>query len=337
LNVFGFRDRFSALRRALCASQPTPTILMYHRVAEPPYDPWGLAVAPHHFSDQLRALARTRNVISMDQLAARLARRALRGNEVAITFDDGYADNLAVAKPLLTRAGAPATIFVTTDFLGSGVEFWWDELAHLCLGGTAAVDAEVELGGKMQRLTLMARNAAARSAWCHPAPPTTEREKLYLALWRALQRLEDSERSACMQRLRAALGAAPMASANLPMRREDLPRLIAGGLITVGGHTRRHPTLTALSRAQKLDEIEGCRRELEGLTSAPISGFAYPFGDRDDEAKALTRTAGYSWAVCTHSAPIDRGHFDLFDLPRIAVPNVSGEELTRRLAGLEAA
>jgi peptidoglycan/xylan/chitin deacetylase (PgdA/CDA1 family) len=307
---------------------------MYHRIAEPPYDPWGLSVAPRLFSEQLRELSRKRTLLSMDQLAARLRRRALRGNEVAITFDDGYVDNLAVAKPLLTNAGAPATVFVTTGLLGSDTEFWWDELAHLCLGGVKTVAAVVELGGCKYQVELSARLTPSHSNWFYKAPPQTERERLYLELWQALQRLDDTERAAGMQCLRDVLGPPPVQGGNLPMQREDLRRLVAGGLITVGGHACTHPALTLLPKPEKRAEIEGCRRELEQLTGGPISGFAYPFGDRDDEAKDMTRAAGYSWAVCTHAAAIDRGQFDLFDLPRMQVMNWTGSELLRKLDGL---
>ena len=334
--MFGLWGRVSAVRHRIGRlwRGPRPTILMYHRIAEPPYDPWGLAVAPGRFSEQLRELSRTRNLLSMDQLAARLRRRALDGNEVAITFDDGYADNLAVAKPLLAKAGAPATVFVTTGLLGSGAQFWWDELAHLCFGVVKAVASEVELGGRKYQLELSARLTPAHSNWFYKTPPKTAREKLYLELWQALQRLDETERAVCMQRLRAALGPAPAEAGNLPMQREDLRRLVTGGLITVGGHARTHPALTALPKEQKRDEIERCRRELEQLTGGVISGFAYPFGDRDDEAKELTRAAGYTWAVCTHAAPVDGGQFDLFDLPRMQVLNWTGAELLGALDGL---
>ncbi|HTU61312.1 MAG TPA: polysaccharide deacetylase family protein, partial [Polyangiales bacterium] len=173
-----------------------------------------------------------------------------------------------------------------------------------------------------------------RSSWFYTQPPQTERERLYLQLWQILQRLEESERAEGMQRLRAELGPIPSDSGSLPLQREDLRQLVAGGLITVGGHACTHPKLTTLPAAQKREEIERCRSVLSQLTGEAITGFAYPFGDRDEEAKSFTQAAGYSWAVCTHSAPLDRRTSDLFDLPRMQVMNWDGNELLSELNGL---
>jgi peptidoglycan/xylan/chitin deacetylase (PgdA/CDA1 family) len=57
----------------------------------------------------------------------------LHALEVVVTFDDGYADNLHHAKPLLERYGIPATVFVTSDYIGQEHEFWGDKLERLLL------------------------------------------------------------------------------------------------------------------------------------------------------------------------------------------------------------
>jgi peptidoglycan/xylan/chitin deacetylase (PgdA/CDA1 family) len=314
--------------------KPAPTILMYHRIAELPYDPWGLAVSPANFADQLQSLTRSRRLIDMDRLVAGLRGGGLTGREIAITFDDGYRDNLTSAKPILEQAEAPATVFITMDRLGAAREFWWDELAHMCLGGTAAVDAEFEIAGQRQHVSLPARAAAVSSDWFWSDPPTDDREQTYLALWNALRRLDDGTREAAMQRLAEHFGEPPAQKANLPMRREEVGALVAGGLIRVGGHSQAHLPLTTLSADAKRHQIEQCKRELEELTGGSVSGFAYPFGDRDDEARALTKEAGYNWAVSTHRAAINRHDCDLFDLPRLQAMNWTGSELIRRLTDL---
>ena len=137
-----------------------------------------------------------------------------------------------------------------------------------------------------------------------------------------------------MQTLREQFGQLVDQAANLPMRREDVGTLVSGGLIRVGGHSQAHLPLTTLSADAKRHQIGQCKRELEELTQGSVSGFAYPFGDRDDEAKALTKEAGYCWAVSTDSAAVDTEDCDLFDLPRLQAMNWTGGELMRRLADL---
>src|SRR5262249_46329354 len=62
-----------------------------------------------------------------------LDRGDLPADAVAITCDDGYANNLLIAKPVLDRFAVPATIFLATGSLGAD-EFWWDHLESIVCG-----------------------------------------------------------------------------------------------------------------------------------------------------------------------------------------------------------
>src|SRR4051794_18585312 len=113
--------------------RPRPVILMYHRVAHVRLDPWSIAVDPRNFEEQMEFVKRHRSAMSMDEFVQRLSAGALPENAVAITLDDGYRDNLINAKPVLTRYGLPACLFLTTGYVDSGEPFWWDELAAMIL------------------------------------------------------------------------------------------------------------------------------------------------------------------------------------------------------------
>jgi peptidoglycan/xylan/chitin deacetylase (PgdA/CDA1 family) len=101
------------LRRCI-SHQSSPVILMYHRVAEPLCDPWGLAVSPIHFEQQMRVLRAHRTPLPMSEFVQRLCLGTLPDRAVGITFDDGYIDNLLNAKSILRRYEIPATFFLVT-------------------------------------------------------------------------------------------------------------------------------------------------------------------------------------------------------------------------------
>ena len=102
-------------------------ILIYHRVAEDPVDPWRLCVSPANFARQMEVLRKKGfNTVHVSDLADAVRARRLSRKTVAVSFDDGYRDNFEQAAPVLERLGLPATFFVVTDWMGTDVVPWWD-------------------------------------------------------------------------------------------------------------------------------------------------------------------------------------------------------------------
>lgn len=99
-------------------------ILCYHSVHADWQSP--LAVAPDDFDRQCEWLRRHRTVVDLDT-AVRLASRSgrLPRRTVALTFDDGFADNLETALPILRRHGLPAAMFIVADTLTGGHPVDW--------------------------------------------------------------------------------------------------------------------------------------------------------------------------------------------------------------------
>ncbi len=113
---------------------------MYHSVADVISDPWGLSVTPAHFAEHLEVLRAHGRALPLDQFSFGLENGHLPHDATIVTFDDGYADNLHNALPLLERFEIPATFFIATGYLGGQREFWWDELARVVFEGTVASD-----------------------------------------------------------------------------------------------------------------------------------------------------------------------------------------------------
>lgn len=114
-------------------------VLVYHRVAETRDDPYGQAVRPETFARHLEALAREHPVVPLSEL---VGRRRFEDGTVAVTFDDGYEDNLSQALPIAAKI--PITVFVTVDAVLDDGRFWWDEIAGMEPGLRAKLHARLK-------------------------------------------------------------------------------------------------------------------------------------------------------------------------------------------------
>ena len=143
-------------------------VLMYHSISAPPGP---LVVSPDAFSRQQDRLARDYNVIRLDELAVSVRDGVpLPPRAVLLTFDDGYRDNLEIAKPILDSYGHSATIFVSTDLIGAATSprygsrslamLSWDELRALATSFTVGSQ------GRTHRvLTKIPLSEAERELW----------------------------------------------------------------------------------------------------------------------------------------------------------------------------
>lgn len=109
------------------------SILMYHRVAEVSHELPNsiLGVAPEQFEAQMRHIASNCNPLSLRAAIDGLVNGCLPANAVAVTFDDGFKDNLTAALPILEKYKIPATIFISTKFIDGTLAPWWDKEAPM--------------------------------------------------------------------------------------------------------------------------------------------------------------------------------------------------------------
>lgn len=317
-------------------------ILIYHRVTEMASDPWMLSVSPHNFAEQLEVIRKHELPISLRGLNAALGERRLRRRSVAVTFDDGYADNLHEAKPLLERYGVPATVFVATGVLDSRRGFWWDALERILLRpGTLPETLCLETGeGTYRRELKEAAYYSAEdyqshlnwSAWGTDDP--TSRHALYRFLHGKLKALSPDERERAMDALFEWSGAEAYAEPrHRTLLREEVAALGNGGLIEVGAHTVTHSVLSALPHASQRAEIARSKTDLEEILHHPVDSFAYPFGSAETytaETVALVRQAGFT-SACSTTHGVVRRTSCRTQLPRMYVHDWGGEEFEKRL------
>jgi peptidoglycan/xylan/chitin deacetylase (PgdA/CDA1 family) len=294
---------------------------MYHRVSAPAVDPWGLSVHPNRFREHVEVLRDSRTPLALPDFVARLQAGTLPDNAVAITFDDGYRDNLREARPCLADAHVPATVFLAAGAIGQTREFWWDEVARGLLGRRQALDCEIALDGSACRLSFAAAGddeLRENSWWRAWQEPRTGRQRTYLDFWQLVRDVSAAERDAAMDQFRSAtnLGAADLS--DLPMTAGEVAELTRDGLVQIGGHTVSHPVLTLLGPEERQREILEGKRRCEELANGPVSGFAYPHGAENEACRNAVRENGFAWACTTINEPVQRSG-DVYALPRLFV------------------
>jgi len=301
---------------------------MYHRVAVESFDPWGLAVSPANFAAQLDWLQRNRRVIALPVFVDLLRRGTLPANAVAITFDDGYACNAEVASPLLAARGLPATIFLPTELITAGREFWWDDLERIVLNcSTPRIDLRLPSG--VRSVELGERQSDDR-IWAPGALPATPRQSAFQKVWEMLKVLAPEAQQEAMDNLRDQAGTpqSPRRS-HRPMTGDEIRQVQSAG-IEIGAHSLTHTSLSSRDIAAQAAEISQSRAQCTAITGIPPSSFAYPYGDYDAHSPGLAADAGFTCA-CTTDANHVRRNSDPFALPRIQVEDWDGAELGRTL------
>ncbi len=316
-------------------------ILMYHRIAEEVSDPWSLCVSPANFSQQLQVLKRLGSLLHVNRLVNELENGKLSDRSVAITFDDGYVDNLYNAKPLLEAHDVPATIFLVTNSLQSKKEFWFEELEALLLRPGALPRAyHLMLNGASFEWDL--ENSANYGEdsflryrdWRALEPAPTPRHSLYFQLWKKLRPLPDMERRRILDEMWASIGTKPrVRPTHCALSTEEVSRIAEGGIFEIGSHTRTHPQLSQLTDDEQMREIKESKNFLEELIEHPVNSFAYPYGWHGDYSAVsvnCVRQAGYSGACTTIPGAVGSNTHPL-QLNRLAVENWDGSEFERRL------
>ncbi len=287
----------------------------------------GEAPAGSAFGRQLGLLRRWGNIVDLESATDRLFRGlALPPRAVALTFDEGYRDQLEVAVPLLEDLGLAATFFLTTGFLDRRTVPWWERLAW---DVERSPRPDVEFHGLV--VPLENTSIAVRQ------------------LGDLLGRMTVPSREAALDRLEELLEVdSKFDGDSLLMDWDDATALASRGM-NIGSHSDMHPVMIAETEAAQHHDLVAAAKSLRQNLSVPVRSVAYPHGEEgnfDRKARRAARAAGHRYALCAipgvnrPSAPpmaLRRVSAGL-DHPRLAVMARSwprGEKLVRRRKGVD--
>jgi peptidoglycan/xylan/chitin deacetylase (PgdA/CDA1 family) len=245
-------------------------ILCYHGVCDDALinQPWvpDFFVSRSAFEQQMAYLSTHANVLSMFEAVLRLRNRSLPPNAVVLTFDDGYANNLHAALPVLERYGMPATIFVSTAYTESGELYHFLKLKLIRMyAGLASLDLQ------------------SRPLPDHKKSPVSVIVEQIESHWERLRPLLTREQTEILRPLTIP----EIASVDSP-------------LIEFGAHTHMHCILSRESDERRREEIQRSVGLIDAWTRRAIPVFSYPngqTGDFGEPDKAILREVGIQAAV----------------------------------------
>jgi peptidoglycan/xylan/chitin deacetylase (PgdA/CDA1 family) len=289
---------------ASLAGGPKLSILIFHRVL-PETDPLFPDEPDARRFDQVMDWVKTWfNVMPLNDAVDALKMRDLPARAMAITFDDGYADNREVALPILKRHGLAATFFIATGYLNGG-RMWNDTIIE-AIRGSKANKLQLDHINWVEGAQLQA--LAIGSVF--------EKRAAIQAILGRFKYLSSSEREAASSSIADQCG--NKLPDDLMMTTEQVIEMHRAGM-QIGVHTVTHPILAKLGSIDVRKEIYDSKQFLESILGEDINLFAYPNGrpDRDFQLKdvAIVKELGFKAAVST-AWGVAKPESDLMQLPR---------------------
>lgn len=278
-------------------------VLMYHGILPRPRSRFGVqAVDLDMFRKQMQYLKRNFQLLHASQLTEALAKPVLGMRpQVVLTFDDGFANNATVARPVLEELQIPAIFFVSLRHTTPGRFLWFSHARALF---ACYPEQRLFLLGQEWSLATSDERNRNWARFCHLSRLVRTGE-LYDSLesypvssFIPSEIVEDEMRG---------------------MTEQEIAAVATSRMITIGAHTINHPYLTGCSEAEMNKEISASKTELERICGRPIALFAYPDGDYNAYIVAAVRKAGFQFAFAVNRRPMDGNEVCRFEIRRVGI------------------
>jgi len=300
-------------------------VVIYHDVLPagfPEGNPlFGMTVSVEEFAWQIDYFKKYYNPINFQQFSDWYFRgSALPQRPVLITFDDGHANNLRFALPILQQRQITAVCFVVTGELGSFRQTWFEDAYYRLMFSTA-------------------RTWRLRNGECWPLETEQQRAAACGRFFSLCRSLSESEQQLELRSLQSQLPVLLLDGERSDrfefLSNDDVRRLSEYG-VEIGSHTITHPILGALEPEDAKREIAGSKSTLEQLLGGPVRAFAYPFGapglDFTSREEVVVQESGYSLAFAGEGGFVTRSGSQ-FALPRVGIGRMTQAQFAATVAG----
>jgi peptidoglycan/xylan/chitin deacetylase (PgdA/CDA1 family) len=281
-------------------------VLMYHSVKEFPAEHvntlGGIVHSTSIFRQQMELLARRCAPVSMDDvLRFTQGEKDLPAQCFAVTFDDGYADNLEIAASILEQLGIPGAFYITVGYIETG-NLPWAVRVRNAFATSKQKSWTAPNGNKYSFADFDARNQGFAHACKY------------------LSALTGSEQECAIVQIERQLSVRPVSEPNMMLKWDQVRALLKRGHV-VGSHTVSHPNLAHVKDDANLrHELAESKRQLDAHLGVPVRHFSYPVPALKPHWTARTvevsRDAGYATAVTTNPGLVYR-HDDPLSLHRV--------------------
>ena len=279
-----------------------------------------LEVSPDFFESVARSLRRSSlDLVSLDEMHRRMVEGDFSSRFACVTFDDGYRDTLQFAYPILKRYDIPFAVYIATSFPDRLGELWW-----LALEAVIARNDRVGL------------TTNGEDRW-YDCPTVEDKYALFdRVYWWLRRRTTEDELRAFVRNLCAVYHVDIAAfCGELCMTWDEIGKLAADPLVTIGAHTVNHFILKKVSDNTVRSEMDLSRSVIEAALGKRPQHFAYPVGDPTSAGPREFRIAaelGFKTAVTTRPGVLFREHREhLMALPRISL---NGEYQQKRFVSV---
>jgi peptidoglycan/xylan/chitin deacetylase (PgdA/CDA1 family) len=306
------------LRFAHKLAAPAAVILRYHSIQDRP-EQYANTIgcdsihATSFFERHMEMIARRFNAVTMDDVALFLkGAKSLPQRAVAITFDDGYKDNVRFAAPTLNRFGIPGTFYVLVDSVDRSKAPWYCLLRHAFLTARSPNWRDPATGV------------------VHDLADSQAREVAFLNAAGICAKSSASAREERIQNAVRSLDPEPFPNeSDLMMSWDDARTLVKSGHI-VGSHTMTHPNVAQISADDARSELSDSKLKLEKELGEPVKHFSYPHPalnpQWNESTLKITEELGYATAVTTTSGAV-RADARPLAIPRTFIPRKQSEFL----------
>jgi peptidoglycan/xylan/chitin deacetylase (PgdA/CDA1 family) len=303
----------SAAKRALLASRAMRllqkkgvAVLMYHSVKESPVEHantlGGIVHSTVIFRQQMELLAGRFTPVSMDDvLRFAQGERDLPAKCFAVTFDDGYADNLEIAAPILEQLGIPGAFYITVGYIETGNLPWAVRVRHAFA-------------------TTKEKSWTAPNSNQYSFADPGARNQAFGQACQYLSALTGSEQESAVVQIEHQLTVLRVSDPNMMLNWDQVRALVKRGHV-VGSHTVSHPNLAHVKNDANLRyELAESKQQLDAQLGNPVRHFSYPVPALKPHWTARTvemsRDAGYLSAVTTNPGLVNR-HDDPLSMHRV--------------------